>query len=138
LLYVVAWVRQTGFDDSYMFTRYARNIAEGYGYVFNRGGDHVDGLTSPLWLAVFLLGWPFASEDWLWTGRYQVLLSFASALVLVVVLYRALQAVLPRRFAPAAIAAPVWLMHGPFQLPQHIVNGMETLLAGALLVIWSW
>ena len=38
-------------DDTYIFLRYARNIAEGYGPVFNTG-ERVEGYTSPLWLAV--------------------------------------------------------------------------------------
>ena len=42
-------------DDAYIFFRYARNLASGYGYVYNRG-EHVEGTTSVTWtllLAVF-------------------------------------------------------------------------------------
>ncbi len=39
-------------DDTYIFLRYARNIAEGNGAVFNLG-ERVEGFTSPLW--TFLL-----------------------------------------------------------------------------------
>ncbi len=35
-------------DDSYIFLRYARNIAEGHGAVFNVG-ERVEGFSSPLW-----------------------------------------------------------------------------------------
>lgn len=38
-------------DDSYIFLRYARNLANGLGPVFNVG-ERVEGYTSPLWLVV--------------------------------------------------------------------------------------
>ena len=41
-------------DDSYIFLRYARNLAEGHGPVFNVGGERVEGFSSPLWM--LLLG----------------------------------------------------------------------------------
>ena len=51
-----------GIDDANITHIYARNIAQGFGYVFNRGGEHVEGSTSPLWTAinalVFLLPGP--------------------------------------------------------------------------------
>ena len=40
-------------DDTYIFLRYARNLAEGNGPVFNVG-ERVEGFSSPLW--TFLLG----------------------------------------------------------------------------------
>lgn len=49
-----AYVLNVGLiDDSYIFLRYARNIAEGHGAVFNIG-ERVEGYSSPLW--TFLLG----------------------------------------------------------------------------------
>ncbi|HEX9725550.1 MAG TPA: hypothetical protein VGC53_14820, partial [Vicinamibacteria bacterium] len=40
-------------DDTYIFLRYAENLANGNGLVFNLG-ERVEGYTSPLW--VLLLG----------------------------------------------------------------------------------
>src|SRR5215471_13513339 len=40
-------------DDAYISFRFARNLAEGYGLVWNIGGEPVEGYTDPLW--VFLL-----------------------------------------------------------------------------------
>jgi arabinofuranosyltransferase len=52
---VSAWVFKVGLvDDTYIFLRYARNIAEGHGAVFNIG-ERVEGYTSPLWLGVLAL-----------------------------------------------------------------------------------
>jgi len=41
-------------DDAYIAFRYARNVVEGHGPVFNPG-DRVEGFTSPLWLAAATL-----------------------------------------------------------------------------------
>ena len=40
---------QVGYDDANITQAYARNIADGYGYVYNIGGERVEGSTSPLW-----------------------------------------------------------------------------------------
>src|SRR4051812_44924838 len=37
-------------DDPYITYRYARNLVDGYGFVFNPGGPSVDGFSSPIWL----------------------------------------------------------------------------------------
>ena len=36
-------------DDAYISMRYARNLAEGHGLVFNPGGERVEGYTNLLW-----------------------------------------------------------------------------------------
>ena len=42
------------FEDAYISFRYAENFANGHGFVFNPGGESVEGFTSFLW--VLLLG----------------------------------------------------------------------------------
>lgn len=37
------------FDDAMISMRYARNLAHGYGLVWNPGGERVEGYTNPLW-----------------------------------------------------------------------------------------
>jgi hypothetical protein len=37
------------FDDAMISMRYARNLAHGYGLVWNPGGERVEGFTNPLW-----------------------------------------------------------------------------------------
>ncbi|HEX6303318.1 MAG TPA: hypothetical protein VFZ76_03950 [Anaerolineales bacterium] len=44
------------FDDAMISMRYARNLADGYGLVWNPGAERVEGYTNPLWvvfMAVF-------------------------------------------------------------------------------------
>jgi hypothetical protein len=40
------------FDDAMVSMRYAKNLAEGYGLVWNPGGDRVEGFTNPLWVLI--------------------------------------------------------------------------------------
>lgn len=38
------------FDDAMISMRYARNLADGYGLVWNPGGERVEGFTNPAWV----------------------------------------------------------------------------------------
>jgi hypothetical protein len=42
----------TGVDDADIFLTYARNLSAGHGFVFNVGGEHVEGFTSLLWVLI--------------------------------------------------------------------------------------
>jgi hypothetical protein len=43
------------FDDAMVSMRYARNLANGYGLVWNPGGERVEGFTNPLWVLYMAL-----------------------------------------------------------------------------------
>ena len=43
------------FDDAMVSMRYARNLADGYGLVWNPGGERVEGFTNPLWVLFMAL-----------------------------------------------------------------------------------
>ena len=43
------------FDDAMVSMRYARNLADGYGLVWNPGGERVEGFTNPLWVLYMAL-----------------------------------------------------------------------------------
>lgn len=53
---ILAQPQLTGIDDANLFFVYARNIAEGYGYVFTPGYERVEGATSILWTLICALG----------------------------------------------------------------------------------
>lgn len=66
LLFMIGCVALTSFtisneryfsliDDAMISMRYARNIAEGYGAVWNPGEEPVEGYSNPLWVAVMVL-----------------------------------------------------------------------------------
>lgn len=54
LCVAAAWVWPFSVDDAYITARYARRIAQGFGYTFNEG-DPTDGVTGPLWLVPLVL-----------------------------------------------------------------------------------
>ena len=43
-------------DDAYITYRYAANVIDGHGPVFNPGTEPVEGFSSPLWLLLLSLG----------------------------------------------------------------------------------
>jgi hypothetical protein len=45
----------TGIDDANIYLVYARNVANGHGFVYNIGGENVEGFTSLLWTLVCAL-----------------------------------------------------------------------------------
>ena len=54
--FVVAGVRYfTLLDDEMISMRYAKNLALGYGLVYNPGGDRVEGFSNPLWVLYMAL-----------------------------------------------------------------------------------
>ena len=42
----------TGIDDENITQTYGRNLANGFGYVYTPHFEHVEGATSPLWVAL--------------------------------------------------------------------------------------
>ncbi|RPI32360.1 MAG: hypothetical protein EHM70_09130 [Chloroflexota bacterium] len=43
------------FDDAMISMRYARNLAHGYGLVWNPGGERIEGYSNPLWVVFMAL-----------------------------------------------------------------------------------
>jgi hypothetical protein len=71
------------FDDAMISMRYARNLAHGYGLVWNPGGARVEGYTNPLWvvfMAMFHL-FPFP------VTKLSLLIQISGAVFLIINLY---------------------------------------------------
>src|ERR1700754_746170 len=45
----------TGIDDENITQVYGQNLANGFGYVYTPNFEHVEGATSPLWVAIHWL-----------------------------------------------------------------------------------
>jgi hypothetical protein len=41
-------------EDAFIYLRFAQNIADGWGYVFNIGGERIESGTSPVWLMLLV------------------------------------------------------------------------------------
>ncbi len=122
------WVVGTGIvDDTYIFLRYAENLASGAGPVFNPG-ERVEGYTSPLW--VLLLGGMALSK--LDLAAAAPIVSGLFGLATVVLLYR--EAWL-RIGAQSALLAtvPAWFLATNPSLIFWSWSGMETGLVTFLL-----
>lgn len=76
-------------DDAFISFRYARNLAEGAGLVFN-AGDRVEGVSNPLWTAVLAL----LTKVGLDTVNSAVVLSLLCSLVSILLSFRLFDAVL--------------------------------------------
>jgi hypothetical protein len=48
-----------GIDDANIYFVYARNLANGYGFVYNSGGERVEGFTSLLWTLISAIVFKF-------------------------------------------------------------------------------
>jgi len=65
------WVYWFLTDDAFIAFRYARNLRDGYGLVFNPGFERVEGYTNFLWVLIlaacnWLTGWaPHQSANWI-------------------------------------------------------------------------
>ncbi|HRC84188.1 MAG TPA: hypothetical protein PK413_01110 [Thermoanaerobaculia bacterium] len=130
-LRLLQWARlDLVMDDSFIYFRYARNLARGFGPVFNPG-ERVEGYTSFLWIALLAVGDFFGIDLSLFAG----LLNLAATLGTIWLLYR-----FTRLLAPAA-SRWVWLLPslifsvGATQA-RYVGAGMETPIY-VLLVAWS-
>lgn len=52
----------TGIDDANIYFVYARNLANGHGFVYNAGGERVEGFTSLLWTLISALVFKFSAK----------------------------------------------------------------------------
>ncbi len=115
-------------DDSWISFRYARNLANGYGLVFNPGGEHVEGYTNFLWLIIITIFIKSGVHPLVGAKLLSVLLAYLTMGMLGRI---ARQSPLPSpywRFIPIALVGML--------LPYAIwsVSGMESGLTAFLLV----
>jgi arabinofuranosyltransferase len=112
-------VRRFITDDAYISLRYARNLAEGHGPVWNPGGPPTEGFTNPLLVAVEAVVYRLFGAG---PGFAQGL-GIASGLALVVVVWHLGRIVVGRWAANAAAV----LVAGSPALAYWAVGGLETL-----------
>lgn len=114
-------------EDAYISLRYAANLVDGHGLVFNPG-ERVEGYTNFLW-TVTLAGAAALGLDPAVVARW---LGFAAALALLAVAHRLARRLFPDRPGAAALA-PLLIAATP-GFAAEAVQGLET-TAFALLVL---
>ncbi len=132
LLLLLAHARHYAFttDDAFISFRYARNLAEGHGLVFNPGGERVEGYTNFLW--VLLLA--FARFLGVEPERASHVLSTAATVALFAVLATFL-ARRAREGTPAWIVAlPLFALAATRSVAVWSTSGLETRLFELLVV----
>lgn len=118
-------------DDAWIHQTYARNFTEFGTWAF-QAGEASAGSTSPLWTALLLPGyWLNVAPTW-----WSLILGYCTLLLMVVV---------ARRWLVAVTGFDSWrlnLLALAVALEWHLVwaalSGMETLLAGAVVLFFFW
>jgi hypothetical protein len=108
-------------DDAYITFRYARNLAEGVGLVYNPG-EWVLGTTTPLWAAILALGYRFGFSDLAaMATAVSAVCDAATAGILASLVLR-----FTGRWPVAAVVGLAWALN-PMSI-AFAVGGMETSL----------
>ncbi len=120
-------------DDAFISFRYARNLTEGHGLVFN-AGERVEGYTNFLWTVVLAGGMAAGGDPLVVAAALTLILAFA---IVALTLVLAWQLLAPGAGAPLlwAWGAPLLLVCStPFLLYTTRGSGMETALFTTLIL----
>lgn len=81
---------KVGVDDANIFFVYARNLADGHGFVYNVGGERVEGFTSLLWVLISAGFFRFSAGPEVFLILLNVIFAIAANVVVILYLYKAL------------------------------------------------
>lgn len=114
------------FDDTYITFRYARNLAEGHGFVYNLG-ERILGTTTPLWTLVISLGLVLHLPVQSWAIACSLICDAGAALLI-------FEALLKLEFsdAVATLAAALFLLQVDYL--ALALSGMESSLFVFLII----
>lgn len=115
-------------DDDFITYRYARNLIEGHGLVFNLG-ERVEGFSAP--------GWLFSVAGALFLGIDPQVFSIVTSIVASAVAAWAIGALWSRRHPESQSAGPAWLVALTPAIGWHAIIGLGTVLLAALLALWA-
>lgn len=129
--WIAAWnmwrVQRFTVDDSYISFRYARNLADGLGLVYNPG-ERIEGYTNFLW-TVLLAGGLKVGIDPHITAK---VLGAGAAIATLVVVYRLADRLSPLRTLPCVAT---WLLASSAPFTGYAVFGLETSLFALLVLL---
>ena len=91
-----------GIDDAYIYFVYAKNLATGHGFVYNIGGERVEGFTSMLWVLICSLAYKIS------TVRFREILMVLNIFLVSFALFR-LTDFIDRRFSKKITWHPSFL-----------------------------
>lgn len=126
-------------DDTLISLQYARNVAEGRGFVFNPG-ERVEGFTNFLWVVFLALAYPLSDGTSAGFVHFATAMSIVLAALDILLLYRLGRLMWPGSLAPVVLALAlcaldnaytVWAMQA---LESHLL--LFAMLA-ACLFLWG-
>ena len=115
-----SWKLRPQLDDAYISYRYARNLAEGLGLVYN-AGEYVEGFTNLLWTLLVSLGIRLGFE----APSVGHALGLASGAAALVATYAYAATALPASRRWLAALAP-WILLASTPFPAWATSGLET------------
>jgi hypothetical protein len=121
-------------DDAYITYQYARNLADGFGFVYLPDGEPTEGFTNLLW--VVLLAPAFLLDiDPLYYAR-----GFSIILVLIgsYFLYATYKVIVPSENFRVTWSLPVLLWLGYYNTTYHLMLGLETSLYSTFLIVLAY
>ncbi len=123
----LAWpLRHYVTDDTFIHLQYARNVAEGRGFVFNPG-ERVYGSTSPLWVVLLADGIALGGDGLAVARAFGALATLASLVLWFALMRQTLSSPWLRAASTLAWAGHAWMS-------RWSLSGMETPLAVALVL----
>lgn len=120
------------FDDAMVSMRYAKNLANGYGLVWNPNGEHVEGFTNPLW-TLFMA---FVHILPLSVAKTSLIVQIISALLMLFLLYfvnEITNSITNKESWTSIIAVTFTAFYAP--LNYWGLHGMEVTLLTLLVII---
>lgn len=124
-----AWSLRWIADDAFISFRYARNLVEGHGLVFNPG-EVVEGYTNFLWTALIALAFAFGVPP----GIASVALSLLALIAALLLTTRIGTIVSPRR-TRTVLPIGALLLASSYVFVSFGTSGLETMLAAALVLL---
>ena len=114
----------TGIDDANIFFTYASNLAGGEGFVYNAGGERVEGFTSLLWTLICAIAFLVRAEP-------EPLLLGISSMLLATALYQA------SRFLAESITTPGRKTRADWLTLSMLLALATWALAAPCFMIWT-
>lgn len=133
--FVYWWIYQKpiiGIDDANIYFVYMRNFAHGYGFVYNPGGERVEGFTSLLWTIIGSVFFKYSSIP-------EILLLFLNVLLITFTLWQ-LILFIDKFFEDSRLLSPAsyFVLGSVFLIPGYfdwtILALMETGLWSCILI----
>jgi len=120
-------------DDAYISFRYARNLVDGLGLVWN-AGERVEGYTNFLWTVMLAPAFALKLDVVLWS----YVLSIISYTVTLCLVWRISRAIIRDDGWRVPLFAPLVLLATNYSITSYATGGLETAFVTMLVLLSAW